>query len=154
MDGQSERTLEGLEDTARGTWLLFTDADTIHEPGDLLRAIHEAEKAGVGMLSYSPRQMLKGFWQRALMPLVFCELALAYSPQKVSDPNSRLAAANGQFLLIRRDVYIQIGGHEAVADRVLEDVELANWPSVASWAAVPVRAGGGRNTHVPIVSRK
>ena len=112
--------------SARGTWLLFTDADTVHEPGDLLRAIHEAEKAGVGMLSYSPRQILKGFWQRALMPLVFCELALAYSPQKVSDPNSRLAAANGQFLLIRRDVYIRIGGHEAVADRVLEDVELAN----------------------------
>ena len=118
--------MEGFEDGAQGTWLLFTDADTIHEPGDLLRAIHEAEKSGVGMLSYSPRQILTGFWQRALMPLVFCELALAYSPQKVSDPNSRLAAANGQFLLVRRDVYIRIGGHEAVADRVLEDVELAN----------------------------
>ena len=90
---------------AQGTWLLFTDADTIHEPGDLLRAIHEAEKSGVGMLSYSPRQILTGFWQRALMPLVFCELALAYSPQKVSDPSSRLAAANGQFLLVRRDVH-------------------------------------------------
>jgi glycosyltransferase involved in cell wall biosynthesis len=112
--------------TARGRWLLFTDADTIHEPGDLLRAIHEAEKTGVGMLSYSPRQVLSGFWQRALMPLIFCELALAYPPAKVSDPNSRLAAANGQFLLVRRDVYVRIGGHEAVADRVLEDVELAN----------------------------
>jgi cellulose synthase/poly-beta-1,6-N-acetylglucosamine synthase-like glycosyltransferase len=110
---------------ATGQWLLFTDADTLHEPGDLRRALHEAEKAGVAMLSYSPRQIVSGFWQRALMPLVFCELALAYPPQKVSDPNSRLAAANGQFLLIRRDAYIKIGGHEAVADSILEDVDLA-----------------------------
>ena len=111
---------------AQGTWLLFTDADTVHEPGGLRRAIHEAEKHGVAMLSYSPRQMVTGFWQRALMPLVFSELALAYPPAKVSDPNSRLAAANGQFLLLRRDAYFQIGGHEAVAASILEDVDLAH----------------------------
>ncbi len=110
---------------AGGQWLLFTDADTVHEPGSLRRAIHEAEKANVAMLSYSPRQIVTGFWQRALMPLVFSELALAYPPAKVSDPQSRLAAANGQFVLIRRDAYAQVGGHEAVASSVLEDVDLA-----------------------------
>jgi glycosyltransferase involved in cell wall biosynthesis len=110
---------------ARGRWLLFTDADTVHEPGDLRRAIHEASRHKVGMLSYSPRQIVTGFWQRALMPLVFCELALAYPPAKVSDPNQRIAAANGQFLLVERETYRRIGGHPAVADRVLEDVELA-----------------------------
>ena len=110
---------------ARGQWLLFTDADTVHEPGSLRRAIHEAEKAHVAMLSYSPRQIVTGFWQRALMPLVFSELALAYPPDKVSDPQSRLAAANGQFVLIRREAYVQVGGHETVASSVLEDVDLA-----------------------------
>ncbi len=111
---------------ATGRWLLFTDADTVHEAGNLRRSMHEAEKAGVAMLSYSPRQIVTGFWQRALMPLIFSELALAYPPLKVSDPTSRLAAANGQFLLIRRDAYVKIGGHEAVADSILEDVDLAN----------------------------
>ena len=111
---------------ARGEWLLFTDADTIHEPGHLTLAIVEAERHNVAMLSYSPRQIVTGLWQRALMPLVFSELSLTYPPAKVSDPETHLAAANGQFLLIRRDVYIRIGGHEAVADAVLEDVELAN----------------------------
>src|SRR5208283_5708513 len=66
---------------ARGRWLLFTDADTVHEPGDLRRAIHEAMRHKAGMLSYSPRQIVSGLAQRALMPLVFCELALAYPPQ-------------------------------------------------------------------------
>lgn len=111
---------------AQGEWLLFTDADTVHEPGDLLRAIHEAEKYKVAMLSYSPRQIATGFWQRAMMPLVFSELELAYPPAKVSDPESRLAAANGQFLLVQRNAYFQIGGHESVASSMLEDVDLAH----------------------------
>jgi glycosyltransferase involved in cell wall biosynthesis len=110
---------------ARGRWLLFTDADTVHELGDLHRGIHEATRHNAGMLSYSPRQIVTGFLQRSLMPLVFCELALAYPPAKVSDPAQRVAAANGQYLLIEREAYRRIGGHEAVRDKVLEDVELA-----------------------------
>jgi glycosyltransferase involved in cell wall biosynthesis len=110
---------------ARGRWLLFTDADTIHEPGGLRHAMHEAERHKVGMLSYSPRQIAKGFAQRSLMPLVFCELALAYPPGKVTDPAERIAAANGQFLLVEREGYRKLGGHPSVAGEVLEDVELA-----------------------------
>ena len=110
---------------ARGKWLLFTDADTIHEPGDLHRSIHEATRNNAGMLSYSPRQVVSGVVQRSLMPLVFCELALAYPPAKVSDPNQHVAAANGQFLLVEREAYRRIGGHPAVKDKVLEDVEMA-----------------------------
>jgi glycosyltransferase involved in cell wall biosynthesis len=110
---------------AQGRWLLFTDADTIHEPGDLRRAMHEAERHEVGMLSYSPRQIVRGLLQRSLMPLVFCELALAYPPAKVSDPAQRIAAANGQFLLVEREAYRKLGGHASVAGKVLEDVELA-----------------------------
>ena len=110
---------------ARGRWLLFTDADTIHEHGDLRRGIHEAERHKAGVLSYSPRQIVRGFAQRSLMPLVFCELALAYPTAKVSDPSERIAAANGQYLLIEREAYRKLGGHASVADKVLEDVELA-----------------------------
>lgn len=110
---------------ARGEWLLFTDADTIHTAGNLQRAIHEAQHAQVVMLSYSPRQVVTGFWQRALMPLIFSELALTYPPEKVSDPSSRVAAANGQFLMVQRVAYFQVGGHSAVAGSLLEDVDLA-----------------------------
>ncbi len=110
---------------ARGQWLLFTDADTIHEAGNLRRAIHEAEKHNVGVLSYSPKQLVSGLWQRALMPLFFSELALAYPPEKVSDPELRIAAANGQFLLVKREAYRTLGGHAAVKGEILEDVELA-----------------------------
>jgi cellulose synthase/poly-beta-1,6-N-acetylglucosamine synthase-like glycosyltransferase len=110
---------------ARGAWILFTDADTVHEAGDLSRAVHEAEKYKVALLSYSPRQIVEGFWQRAVMPLVFSELASVYPPKQVSDPASRLAAANGQFLLVEREAYFAVGGHRGVGQEILEDVALA-----------------------------
>ena len=110
---------------ARGGWLLFTDADTVHLPGDLRRAIHEAERAKVGMLSYSPRQILRGFWQRVLMPLIYAQLTIKYPPQMVNNPASSIAAANGQFLLVERTAYDRIGGHASVKSAVLEDVDLA-----------------------------
>jgi glycosyltransferase involved in cell wall biosynthesis len=110
---------------ARGRWLLFTDADTIHEPGDLRRAIHEAERYHVGVLTYSPRQLVQGFWQRALMPLIFGELAGKYPPRLVNHPDSPLAAANGQFILIDHALYRRLGGHKAISGSLLEDVDLA-----------------------------
>lgn len=106
-------------------WLLFTDADTLHEPMSTHRAVVEAERHQLGMLSYSPRQITKGLVQRALMPLVFSELGSKYPPKQVSDPASPIAAANGQYMLVRRTAYYAVGGHQAVASQVLEDVALA-----------------------------
>jgi glycosyltransferase involved in cell wall biosynthesis len=122
--GKANAVVTGTK-AARGRWLLFTDADTVHAPGHLHLAVTEAERHEVAMLSYSPRQIVRGLMQRALMPLVFSELAATYPPAKVNDAESRLAAANGQFLLVTRAAYDAIGGHEAVKTAVLEDVELA-----------------------------
>jgi glycosyltransferase involved in cell wall biosynthesis len=110
---------------ARGEWLLFTDADTIHEPGSLARALQEAGNHGAALLSYSPRQIVKGFWEKAVMPVIFAELAASYRPSQVSDPNSPAAAANGQYILITRAAYDAVGGHAAIAGTLLEDVALA-----------------------------
>jgi glycosyltransferase involved in cell wall biosynthesis len=110
---------------ADGRWLLFTDADTAHERGDLSRALREAEKHRATLLSYSPRQIVAGFWQRAVMPLVFSELASVYPPKQVNDPAKRIAAANGQFLLVESEAYFAVGGHRAIGREVLEDVALA-----------------------------
>ncbi|HZU22313.1 MAG TPA: glycosyltransferase family 2 protein, partial [Terriglobales bacterium] len=110
---------------ARGEWLLFTDADTVHAAGSLARAIAEAQQFGAALLSYSPRQVVRTAWERAVMPVVFAELARAYRPVEVSDPASPAAAANGQYLLMRRDAYEAIGGHAAVRASLLEDVALA-----------------------------
>jgi len=110
---------------AKGKWLLFTDADTFHKPGSLARAVAEAEKHGVALLSYSPEQEVRTFLERAVMPVIFAELASTYPPAKVRDPNSPIAAANGQYLMISREAYDAVGGHTKIASDLLEDVAMA-----------------------------
>lgn len=110
---------------AGGEWLLFTDADTVHLPGSLARAVAEANRHGASLLSYSPRQDVYGFWEQAVMPVIFAELAATYRPALVSDPSSPAAAANGQYILITREAYDAVGGHAAVSGSLLEDVALA-----------------------------
>ena len=110
---------------ATGTWILFTDADTVHQPGSLARALAEAKEHDADLLSYSPEQEVRTFWERAVMPVIFAELARKYPPSRVSDFSSNMAAANGQYLLISRSAYDAVGGHAAVAHSLLEDVALA-----------------------------
>ena len=124
LNGKNNACWAGAQ-LARGKWLLFTDADTVHESHSLPRALREAERHHVALLSYSPRQIVTGFWQRALMPLVFSELASVYPPKQVSDPQRRIAAANGQFLLVERNAYFSVGGHRVQGTNVLEDVAIA-----------------------------
>jgi hypothetical protein len=76
-------------------------------------------------LSYSPKQVVVTFSERAVMPVVFAELAAKYPPQKVREQNAGIVAANGQYLLVRRAAYDAVGGHAAVATEILEDVALA-----------------------------
>src|SRR5208283_1674773 len=142
--GKNNALIAGAKE-ARSQWLLFTDADTVHLPGSLARALEEAKNERADLLSYSPEQVVVTFAERAVMPVIFAELAAHYPPRKVRDQNSgqsakqsskqssiqssgqgsEIAAANGQYILVRRTAYDAVGGHAAVATEILEDVALA-----------------------------
>lgn len=122
--GKNLALIAGTEH-ARAPWLLFTDADTVHLPRSLARALDEAMREHADLLSYSPEQMVVTFAERAVMPVIFAELSAQYPPHKVRDQNSPIVAANGQYILVRRAAYESVGGHAAVATEILEDVALA-----------------------------
>jgi glycosyltransferase involved in cell wall biosynthesis len=110
---------------AKGDWLLFTDADTLHLPGSMQRALADAAEHDAVMVSYSPEQETETWWERALNSVVYWRLSERYSFERINDPSCGDAAANGQFLLIRREAYEGADGHRGVASEVLEDVALA-----------------------------
>jgi len=118
---------------AQGDWLLFTDADTYHYSGSTGRALSDAAEHDAALVSYSPEQVMETFWERALIPFVYCRLAAKFSYARVNDPELPDAAANGQYLMIRRGVYGAVSGHTAVAREVLEDVALARRVKAAGY---------------------
>jgi len=110
---------------AKGTWLLFTDADAIHLSDSAARALQIAKQQNAVLVSFSPEQIMETWYEKALIPFIYLRLAKRFSFENVNDPKSPAAAANGQFLMIRGDVYREIGGHQGVAGEILEDVALA-----------------------------
>jgi chlorobactene glucosyltransferase len=118
---------------ASGDWLLFVDADTVLEPGATRRALSDAREFSAALVSYSPEQEMRTLGEKVLIPFVFARLAEHFSYDRVNDPRVPDAAANGQFLMIRHEVYESVGGHAAIRSRILEDVALARLVKGSGW---------------------
>jgi hypothetical protein len=87
--------------------------------------VREAEDRKVDLFSYSPEQETASWWELAVMPLVFADLVRTYSSERINDPADPTVAANGQYILVRREIYETLGGHGVLPLNVLEDIELA-----------------------------
>ena len=118
---------------ASSPWLLFTDADAELLPGAAACALQIAQEKSAAVISFSPEQITRSWYEKALIPFVYSRLAKHFSYDAVNNPASPAAAANGQFLMIERDAYNSIGGHAAVAANVLEDVALAKRAKAAGF---------------------
>ncbi|MCI0454816.1 MAG: glycosyltransferase [Candidatus Dadabacteria bacterium] len=110
---------------AKGKWILFIDADTYSAPYTLRSALFYARRYKADMLSLFPFQELSTFWERVTQPIIFASIFRAFPNDRVNDPDLEEAFAIGQFILIRRDVYEAVGGHESIRDKIVEDVALA-----------------------------
>lgn len=130
--GKNHAVWEGAKH-ATSRWLLFTDADAELRDGATARALRIAEETRAALVSFSPEQITEAWYERALIPFVYYRLAKYFPYDAVNDAKSGAAAANGQFLMIRGDVYDAIGGHESVAGEVLEDVALAKRAKAAGY---------------------
>ncbi|MDQ4075040.1 MAG: glycosyltransferase family 2 protein [Chloroflexota bacterium] len=117
--------LAGLADS-RSRYLLFTDADTVHAPDVLRRVVAEAERDRLALLSLMPEQQVESWGERLVVPLLALQI-LGYLPLAAVEwlPIPAFAAANGQFMFFRREVYDSFGGHSAYPLGLAEDVILA-----------------------------
>jgi glycosyltransferase involved in cell wall biosynthesis len=99
---------------ARGQWLLFTDADMVHDQNSAASAVAYAETNDLHGLSLFPRQETRGLADSAVLMVAFIGL-FAGQPRKTT-------MLNGQYVLLRRDVYEASGGFAAVCSEMLEDL--------------------------------
>lgn len=110
---------------ARGELLLFIDADVCIDPDAPAALISTLQEERLGLLSIFGTWDVQGFWERAVIPAVGWLIRGAVDLDRVNDPGRSEAFANGQLILVHREAYDQIGGHEAVRDQILDDVRLA-----------------------------
>lgn len=110
---------------ARGDWLLFTDADTVHSPLSLRVPLTFARNNGVEMLMLLSRPVIVTFWEKILQPVACIMLFILFPLERINRQESRLAFGNGQYILISRRAYDLIGGHERLRDFPLEDIAMA-----------------------------
>lgn len=108
-----------------GEWILFLDADTVPQPGMLPAMLNYAITNRCDMVTTLAYIELGSFWECVIMPPFVNLIQAVFPVDQVNDPNSPYAIANGQCILVRRDVYFAVDGHRAVRDSVLEDVHLA-----------------------------
>ncbi|MFI5244783.1 MAG: glycosyltransferase [Gemmatimonadales bacterium] len=112
---------------AHGTFLLFTDADTRHGPALLARSMNAMRERRADLFSVAGAQVMETFWERLLQPHVFGMLFARFgSTDRTNESRNPLdKIANGQFMLMRREVYGRAGGHAAVRTHVAEDLRFA-----------------------------
>lgn len=113
--------------TARGRILCFTDADTRHGRELLARSVNAMRARGADLFSVVGGQTLGSFWERLLQPHIFALIGMRFGSTKrfnrTKDPFGKIA--NGQYMLITREAYDAVGGHESVRTHVAEDLRLA-----------------------------
>jgi cellulose synthase/poly-beta-1,6-N-acetylglucosamine synthase-like glycosyltransferase len=112
--------------SARGEWLCMIDADCRQtSPRTLSVALRHAMDHDADLLSVLPRLEMRGFWENVVQPVCGGVMMIWFSPDKANDPAKPNAYANGAFILVRREAYDAIGGHDAVRDKLNEDMHLA-----------------------------
>jgi chlorobactene glucosyltransferase len=123
--GKPWACLQGYR-SARGQLLLFTDADTRHQPELLARAVGALRAEGAELVTVAPHQRCESFWERVVMPQIWLLLGVRYHPARVNRARrEREVIANGQFMLMPRESYQAVGTHGAVRHEVAEDLALA-----------------------------
>ena len=126
---------QGVREAARFApdYLLLTDADIEHPPGNLAALAARAESGPFDLVSYMATLGCRTLAERALVPAFVFFFFMLYPPAWVADPRRATAGAAGGCMLVKRAALERIGGLAAIRGELIDDCALAR----------AMKAGGG-----------
>jgi chlorobactene glucosyltransferase len=112
---------------ARGSWLLFTDADSVHESFASRSTLSFAFENGYDAVTLATGQDMETWAERAILPSILGMVVFATGPvSAINDPmQPDRALANGQYILVSREAYDALGGHAAIRGEIVDDLAFA-----------------------------
>lgn len=115
-----------LAEHATGEWLLFQDADVRINPDAVARLTACASERELDLLSGIPHQITKTWSEKLIVPVIhFVLLGYLPMPGVRWSGSPAFAAAVGQLLFVRREAYVDTGGHSAIRARIHDGMAIA-----------------------------
>lgn len=106
-------------------WLCFTDADLRWHPQLLRKAMEHAQQHDADVVAVAPTLVFGGPWETIVQLQLMLALAAMLPFEKAMDPRKpNVAITGGAFILVKRETYDQVGGHEGVKGELVEDLQL------------------------------
>jgi len=121
--GKVHALQRGVE-TARGEWMLFTDADVHFSPGALRRAIALVLHQSADHLTLIPRTIQSGFWLNVAVRSFGLLFFLTTRAASVNQPGSRAFVGIGAFNLVKVEMFHRTPGFEWLRLETVDDVGL------------------------------
>ena len=109
---------------ATGDLLLFTDADVVMNTSTVRKAVAYLLENRLDHLTLTPDLKIPGIGLQVLVGVFAILFAFFIKPWKVKDPRSSRFVGIGAFNLVRKEVYLAVGTHQAIAMRPDDDLKL------------------------------
>ncbi|MEO7042588.1 MAG: glycosyltransferase family 2 protein [Gemmatimonadaceae bacterium] len=112
---------------ATGAILIFMDADARASIDLIVRSVNGMLRTRADFYSVLGKQEMVTFWERLLQMQIFTVLLTRFGGTEIVNRAKSASGkiANGQYLMVRRSVYDEFGGHGLVRGYVAEDLMLA-----------------------------
>ncbi|ULQ58756.1 glycosyltransferase family 2 protein [Brucepastera parasyntrophica] len=120
--------LQQLSAHAKGEILIFTDADTIHQPTSISWAVSNMDELKADFVSGYIGQDVRTFGEKMTVPLMYLltGFIVPLFLNRLSKA-SVFSTAVGQYIAVKSDVFKKNGGYEAVKKKTSEDIYLARY---------------------------
>ena len=121
--GKNNACHEGYKNS-NGSIILFIDADTEHHPDSVISSFSYLQQNNLDVLTMFPQLICSDFWGKLILPILISMINIVYSPLLLNSKRTPIAYLVGAFILIKKQTYDSIGGHESVKSSFVEDKSL------------------------------